>query len=237
MSRDPKIIVALDHGDEQTILNLAKQLDPHLCRIKIGSILFTEYGPALLEKIKQLGFAIFLDLKFHDIPQTVAGACRAAAQLGVWMVNIHISGGLEMMIAAREAIETVPAERRPLLIGVSILTSLNDHDLKTLGYSEPVAETVLHFSQLAQTARLDGLVCSAHELNLLRKTVPDHFLLVVPGIRLPEDALGGQKRVMTPEQAFRAGADYLVIGRPFTQSPNPHQLLTMLTRTTAGRKG
>lgn len=228
MSLEPRVIVALDYATEQEVLDFLPKLDPKLCRVKIGNILFTRYGPALLEKIRQRGFSIFLDLKFHDIPQTVAGACRAAAELGVWMVNVHVSGGLAMMQAAREAIEEFPAAQRPLLIGVTVLTSLNDSDLAQVGYALPVAIAVEHFAKLAHRAQLDGVVCSAHEAACLRRISPPNFLLVTPGIRLPEDSPGDQKRLMTPQAAFAAGANYLVIGRSITKAKDPQQTLSQI---------
>lgn len=231
MSLQPRIIVALDYATEQEVLNFLPKLDPKLCRVKIGSTLFTHYGPALLEKISQRGFSIFLDLKFHDIPQQVAGACRAAAELGVWMVNVHVSGGLAMMQAAREAIQKFPAAQRPLLIGVTVLTSLNDSDLAQISYALPVAITVEHFAKLAARAQLDGVVCSAHEAACLRLTLPPEFLLVTPGIRLPEDSADDQKRLMTPEAAFAAGANYLVVGRSITQAKDPQRTLSHILAT------
>jgi orotidine-5'-phosphate decarboxylase len=221
----PKIIVALDHTTDQQALDFLLQLDPKLCRIKIGSILFTHYGPTLIEKIIQRGFSVFLDLKFHDIPQTVAGACYAAAELGVWMVNVHISGGAAMLAAAREALQNFPSAHRPWLIGVTVLTSLNDEDLAAVGFAERVEQSVVKLARLAKTAGLDGVVCSGHEAVLLRQQFPKDFLLVVPGIRLPGDAQEDQKRLMTPQQALQAGADYLVIGRSITRADNPQQAL------------
>jgi orotidine-5'-phosphate decarboxylase len=228
MRLKPQIIVALDHFTDEEALKFIDQLDPTLCRIKIGSILFTAYGPALLEKIIKQGFSIFLDLKFHDIPQTVAGACRAAAELGIWMLNVHVSGGLAMMNAARDALQALSTPRRPLLIGVTVLTSLDDSDLSALGFRQTAAETVLSMAHLAEEGGLDGIVCSAQEISLIRRSLPDDFLLVTPGIRLEGDAQGDQKRIMTPESALNAGADYLVIGRPITQSSRPRQLLEAL---------
>lgn len=230
MRETSKIIVALDHATDKAALDLLAKLDPALCQIKIGSILFTHYGPQLLKKISDNGFKVFLDLKFHDIPQTVAGACLAAAQLGVWMVNVHVSGGLEMMTAAREAIQAFSDEKRPLLIGVTVLTSLNEQDLLTIGYQDNPAGIVLRFAQLAHDAGLDGVVCSAQEAETLRAHLPQNFLLVVPGIRLPGDPQADQKRIMTPQAAIAAGADYLVIGRPITQAKNPQQTLTEITQ-------
>lgn len=226
--KNPRIIIALDHDTDQQALAFLQELDPRQCRVKIGSILFTHYGPPLLEKILQRGFSLFLDLKFHDIPQTVAGACRAAAELGVWMINVHVSGGHEMMIAAREAVQKFPAAKRPLLIGVTVLTSLDDQDLTAIGYRDHVEETVLRFARMAQESGLDGVVCSAHEAVLLRQHFPKDFLLVVPGIRLADGAHADQKRVMTPQAAVAAGADYLVIGRAITHNPQPQEVLAKI---------
>lgn len=228
MPNPPYIIVALDHSTKQQALDFLSELDPKRCRVKIGSILFTQYGPSLLHKIMRKGFSLFLDLKFHDIPQTVAGACRSAAELGVWMVNVHICGGPAMLAAAHAAIQAYPAESRPLLIGVTVLTSLSDQDLHILGYPHNVMETVLRFAEMAHNAGLDGVVCSAREASLLRRHLPKNFLLVVPGIRLESDAQVDQKRIMTPDEAFAAGADYLVIGRSITQSLKPSQTLAQI---------
>lgn len=224
----PKIIVALDFATDQELLAFLPKLNPQLCRVKIGSIMFTRYGPALVEKIISQGFDVFLDLKFHDIPQTVAGACRAAAEIGVWMVNVHISGGLAMLSAAKEAIINFPIEQRPLLIGVSVLTSLNDHDLKMIGYKDSVEATVLNFARIACQAEIDGIVCSGLEIQCLRNNLPEKFLLVVPGIRSNEDDSGDQKRTMTPQLALAYGANYLVIGRPITHAKDPTQVLSKM---------
>ena len=230
---DPKVIIALDHETDHQALEFIEKLDPATCHVKIGSILFTHYGPLLVEKIIARGFRLFLDLKFHDIPQTVAGACREAVKLGVWMVNVHASGGFEMMKAAREAIDFFPSDQRPILLGVTVLTSLNDEDLSAIGYANPVKQTVLHLAQLAHSAGLDGLVCSGMEVQLIRQHLPKEFLLVTPGIRLAEDSPEDQKRLMTPQAAIAAGANYLVIGRSITRSPNPQTILDKLTNTTS----
>ncbi len=225
MGKQPCLIVALDHATEEEALNFLPELDPSLCHVKIGSILFTHYGPSLLHKIMQRGFKLFLDLKFHDIPQTVAGACRAAADLGVWMLNVHVAGGPSMLSAAHDALQGYPANQRPLLIGVTVLTSLNDGDLRIIGYQDNSSDMVMRFAKLAREAGLDGIVCSAQEARILREHLPPDFLLVVPGIRLSTDAQGDQKRVMSPRDALAAGADYLVIGRPITQATHPRQAL------------
>ncbi len=221
----PRIIIALDHSTDKEVLAFVEQLNPTLCRLKIGSILFTHYGPSLIEKLMQRGFSVFLDLKFHDIPQTVAGACRSAAELGVWMVNVHVSGGRDMLMAARQALDELPKMRRPLLIGVTILTSLSAEDLLSLGQQNSVQTQVLRLALLAHETGLNGVVCSAQEAELLRGQLPADFLLVTPGIRLSDDAVSDQKRVMTPEAAWSAGADYLVIGRSITQAIEPLKVL------------
>lgn len=178
----------------------------------------------------QKGYRIFLDLKFYDIPQTVAGACRAVAELGVWMMNIHISGGRTMMETVVNALQSITLKEKPLLIGVTILTSLDGSDLKTLGIQEKVPDIVCRMATLAKSAGLDGVVCSAQEAALLRKQFDRNFLLVTPGIRLETDEKGDQKRVMTPRAAIQAGSDYLVIGRPITQSTDPLKALEAIDK-------
>lgn len=231
MKNDPKIIVAIDASSKSEAQNLVSKLNPELCRIKIGSTLFTKEGPALIESFHQQGFEIFLDLKFHDIPQQVAGACQAAAELGVWMVNVHVVGGITMMKAAREALSKFPAEKRPLLIGVTVLTSLNESDLSGIGIEVDLAGWVLQLANAAKTAQLDGVVCSPQEISLIRKTLGKDFLLVTPGIRLETDYSNDQKRILTPKRAIDAGSNYLVIGRPITESQNPKQTLETILET------
>jgi orotidine-5'-phosphate decarboxylase len=225
MSNQSKIIVAMDFPSIEPARELVAKLDPKLCRLKIGSILFTQYGPALVEEWQKLGFSTFLDLKFHDIPATVAAACRAAAELGVWMVNLHVSAGQAALIAAREELAIFPASKRPLLIGVTVLTSLNANDLRVVGVNDDVASMVLRLATLAQTAELDGVVCSPQEIALLRTKLKKPFVLVTPGIRLTAESNDDQKRIATPKTAISAGADYLVIGRPITQAKDPLQTL------------
>ncbi len=195
------------------------RLSPGLCRLKVGKELFTRCGPALVEKLQQQGFEVFLDLKFHDIPNTVAAAVRAAADLGVWMVNVHAGGGRRMMEAAVESLRD--CARPPLLIGVTVLTSLSDRDLAELGYTESAAERVQRLASLTAASGLDGVVCSALEAPQLRRALGGAFRLVTPGIRLAGDAAGDQRRVLTPAQAVAAGADYLVIGRSVTGAADP----------------
>lgn len=222
------IIVALDCETQEETLQIAQQLDPQLCRLKVASTLFTRYGPGILEKLHRLGFDIFLDLKYHDIPQQVATACKQAAQLGVWMLTLHCSGGEAMMMAAREAVDAAPS-KKPLLVGVTVLTSLSTEDLHQMGYSENLIDTVSTLARMAQHSGMDGVVCSAAEAALLRRTLGQDFLLVTPGIRFAEDDTDDQKRVVTPEVALASGSNYLVVGRPITRSLDPLGLLKRIS--------
>jgi len=223
-----RIIVALDFSDAHTALELVGQLDHNQCRLKIGKELFTHCGPDLVRACQDLGFEVFLDLKFHDIPNTVAKACRAAADLGVWMVNVHASGGHRMMEAAREAIDAVPGQR-PLLIAVTILTSMADAELVEIGMQGTAADNVLRLAALTQESALDGVVCSSQEVTALRQQLSPAFRLVTPGIRpaLLNQA-DDQRRIMTPAQALIAGSDYLVIGRPITVALDPLEALNAI---------
>ncbi|MEH6635221.1 MAG: orotidine-5'-phosphate decarboxylase [Halioglobus sp.] len=213
------VIVALDYAAAEPALNLAERLAPELCRLKVGKELFTRCGPQLVEKLQLMGFEVFLDLKFHDIPNTVAGAVRAAAELGVWMVNVHAGGGRRMMEAAGEALQGF--SDKPLLIGVTVLTSLSSEDLLELGYTETPQERVMRLAQLAAQSGMDGVVCSALEASALRRARGKDFCLVTPGIRLSGDAAGDQRRVVSPADAVANGSDYLVIGRSVTAAENP----------------
>nr|WP_222932261.1 orotidine-5'-phosphate decarboxylase [Allochromatium humboldtianum] len=208
---------------------LAERLDPARCRLKVGKELFTRLGPAFVERLQRLGFEIFLDLKFHDIPNTVAAACAAAADLGVWMVNVHVSGGRAMMEAARERLSRY--ERPPLLIGVTVLTSLDRADLDAIGCPGEPRERVLALATLAHESGLDGIVCSPLEASPVRAALGRDFRLVTPGVRPAGAASGDQKRVMTPAEALAAGADYLVIGRPITQAPDPLSVIDEIDRS------
>lgn len=214
-----KIIVALDFPDAASSLALAERLDPALCRVKVGKELFTAAGPELVRALVARGFEVFLDLKFHDIPNTVAAACRAAAGLGVWMLNVHASGGRRMMTAARVALADLP--RPPLLVAVTVLTSMAPEDLAEVGVTDAPAGQVLRLARLAQTCGLDGVVCSAQEAAMLRAGLGAEFRLVTPGIRPAGADAGDQRRVMTPADALRAGATDLVIGRPITAAADP----------------
>lgn len=198
---------------------MADKLDPSLCRVKVGKELFTAAGPHVVRELNARNFEVFLDLKFHDIPNTVAGACRSAARLRIWMLNVHASGGEAMLLAARKAIDE--ESHRPLLIGVTILTSLSEADIHAIGFSGTVLENVEQLALLTQAAGLDGVVCSAAEAPGLRKIVAPSFKLVTPGIRLPGDDNGDQARVVTPADAMAMGSDYLVIGRAITRAEDP----------------
>ena len=225
---EPRIVVALDFSSADAALNFCERIQPGMCRLKVGFELFTAAGPLLVEKLVAKGFDVFLDLKFHDIPNTVAQACAAAARLGVWMLNVHTLGGRKMMQAARDAMEK--SARRPLLIGVTILTSHSAGDLDEIGLGNDPESQVLRLARLAKQSGLDGVVCSAHEAARLRQENGAGFCLVTPGIRPAGAAAGDQQRVMTPTQAVAAGADYLVIGRPITQAADPMTVLAAINR-------
>lgn len=218
-----RLIVVLDYPTVDEAMAMARQLDPALCRVKVGKELFTIGGPAVIDQLHALGFEVFLDLKFHDIPNTVAGAIRSAASLGVWMVNVHCSGGRAMLQAARDALDC--CENRPALIGVTVLTSMDGSDLYAVGVPDGPEAQVLRLASLAQACGLDGVVCSAREASMLRKELGPDFTLVTPGIRSVGSAEGDQKRVMTPSDALAAGSSYLVVGRSITHSPQPLQSL------------
>ncbi len=217
----PRVIVALDFPDGQTALQFVQQLPPGSCRLKVGKELFTSAGPELVRQLVGMGHDVFLDLKFHDIPNTVARACEAAAQLGVWMMNVHASGGRRMMEAAAAALKDNAGERKPLLIGVTVLTSMSAEDLAEIGVNVEPATQVERLAQLAKASGLDGVVCSPREAGQLRAQLGDDFVLVTPGVRPAGASKDDQTRVMTPADAIRDGAGYLVIGRPVTQATDP----------------
>lgn len=223
---DPRVIVALDFPDTSSALALVVRLDPSICRLKIGKELFVRSGPQFVESLQAEGFQVFLDLKFHDIPNTVAAACRAAAELGVWMVNVHALGGLRMMEAAANAIAGYAS--RPICVAVTILTSMEAADLQGIGMVGEPAENAAHLALLAEQAGLDGVVCSALEVEHLRQSHGSGFQLITPGIRPVNTDVNDQKRVMTPGKAVAAGASYLVIGRPVTQADDPLQVLNSI---------
>jgi len=217
---DPRcVVVALDFSDAGAVMELVSGLDPDSCRLKVGKELYTHCGPSLVERLVGDGFDVFLDLKFHDIPNTVAGACGAAADLGVWMVNVHALGGRRMMEAAREAVEQ--RSHRPLLIAVTILTSMGESDLTEIGLSGSPEENVVRLAKLAQQSGLDGVVCSPLEVGVLREACGAEFKFVTPGIRPAGAKVNDQKRITTPVDALESGSDYLVIGRPITAADDP----------------
>lgn len=221
-----RVIIALDYPDSNQALALVERLQPERCRLKVGKELFTRGGPQLVEKLVAKGFDVFLDLKFHDIPNTVGRACAAAADLGVWMVNVHCLGGRRMMVAAKEAIEA--AAHRPLVIGVTVLTSMGESDIHEVGLAGTPGENVARLADLAQEAGLDGVVCSPQEVAMLRAERGEDFKLVTPGIRPKWTATGDQTRVTTPSEAVNLGADYLVIGRPITAADDPMEALVRI---------
>ena len=219
-----KIIVALDYEKESDALALVDQIDPSLCRLKVGKEMFTTLGINFVKQLHQRNFDVFLDLKYHDIPNTVARAVRSAADLGVWMVDLHASGGLRMMEEAKRILEPYGKDA-PLLIAVTVLTSMEDLDLLQIGINASLREQVLRLAHLTQRAGLDGVVCSPQEVEILRNACGEEFKLVTPGIRPTGADFGDQRRVMTPTAAIRAGSDYLVIGRPITKADNPVEVL------------
>ncbi|MEP7205896.1 MAG: orotidine-5'-phosphate decarboxylase [Casimicrobiaceae bacterium] len=221
---DPKVIVALDFASPMAALGLADRLDPGACAVKVGKELFVAGGPEPVRWLVARGFRVFLDLKFHDIPNTVAQACAVATRLGVWMLNVHASGGRTMLDAARDAVHRTAGETRaraPLLIAVTVLTSLGDDDLASLRMPADAQGQALHLAELAAAAGLDGVVCSAMEAPRLRAALPPAFRLVTPGIRPAASGQDDQVRIITPERAIANGADYLVVGRPITRAADP----------------
>jgi orotidine-5'-phosphate decarboxylase len=230
MTTHSPVLVALDVATEEELLKLIDQLDPSECRVKVGKELFTLFGPKVLDILHQRGFEVFLDLKFHDIPNTVAAAVRAAAERGVWMVNVHASGGSVMMKAAREALQPY-GDKAPILIAVTVLTSMGEDDLSELGVERSAAEQVSHLARLAEDSGMDGVVCSAREAEKLRAERGDGFLLVTPGIRPRDSAGDDQQRIATPEEAVRMGSNYLVIGRPISRAIDPLAALRDINRS------
>ena len=222
--KDPRIIVALDFSSAEQALILADKLDPMLCRVKVGKELFTATGPQLVERLMDKGFEVFLDLKFHDIPSTVANACKAAASLGVWMTNVHALGGIKMLAAARDALPSGTTK----LIAVTLLTSIGPNDLDSIGLNREPGDVVQKLAWLARDCGLDGVICSALETARLRQIMGSNFCLVTPGIRLVDFSVDDQQRIATPRVAIQNGADYLVIGRPISQTADPLAMLHRL---------
>ena len=223
------IIVALDAKSQYDALTIAEQLDPALCRVKVGKALFTHEGPSVVNALHDKGFEVFLDLKFHDIPNTTAQAVCAAADLGVWMVNVHASGGRKMMETCVERLKA--GNYNTQLIAVTVLTSMGREDLKDIGLDIEPFEQVKRLAKLTQDSGLDGVVCSAQEAKMLRETLGQDFALVTPGIRPAGSNADDQKRIVTPKQAMLDGSTHLVIGRPITQSENPSQTLRDILAT------
>ncbi len=229
MMSDPKIIIALDFHEKDRINAFVQQLDPKICRLKVGKELFTRFGPAIVQELQQKGFEIFLDLKFHDIPNTVAKAVTAAAELGVWMINVHALGGRRMLEAAKNALQNF--EKKPKLIAVTILTSLENTDLEEVGLMSGVNTHALQLAKLSYDCGLDGVVCSAQEASIIREATHKTFCLVTPGIRLSDDNQHDQRRLVTPVDAIKNGANYLVIGRSITHAKDPMVTLNQILQT------
>jgi orotidine-5'-phosphate decarboxylase len=230
---NPRIIIALDFSDRQRLEAIIEQLDPGSCRLKVGKELFTTFGPEIIHWLQGKGFDIFLDLKFHDIPNTAAMAVKAAAQLGVWMVNVHASGGRKMMTACREVLQSF--QNPPLLIAVTILTSLQTSDIRELGFNGTAKQAVVRLANLAKQSGLNGVVCSAQESSELRDALGSEFCLVTPGIRPDFAKTDDQTRIVTPAQAIAEGSHYLVIGRPVTRAENPAQALAAIMSEIEGQ--
>tara|TARA_B100001063_G_C16736250_1_gene542180 strand:+ start:278 stop:973 length:696 start_codon:yes stop_codon:yes gene_type:complete len=222
--QEPRVIVALDYDNQEQALSFVDQLDPSLCKVKVGKEMFTLFGPEFVKSLVAKGFDVFLDLKFHDIPNTVGKACKAAAELGVWMVNVHASGGLPMMQAAKEGIAQ-SSRPETKLIAVTVLTSMDQSQLSGVIDNVTPEQQVLRLASLTAQAGLDGVVCSAKEAAMLRNEIGEDFLLVTPGIRPKGSDAGDQKRVMTPPEAIDSGVSYLVMGRPITQASEPMDVL------------
>lgn len=229
MSCSSPVIVALDYANAHEALAFVDKVSPERCRLKVGKELFTAEGPQLVRELVAREFDVFLDLKFHDIPNTVAKACAAAAELGVWMINVHTLGGSKMMTAARDAV--AQSSHKPVLIGVTILTSMGAEDLREVGLAGEPMTNVEKLAALAAQSGLDGVVCSPQEVSSLRQQLPEDFQLVTPGIRPAGSASGDQTRIMTPAEAIGAGSNYLVIGRPITQAADPMQALDEIERS------
>ncbi|EGR2730822.1 orotidine-5'-phosphate decarboxylase [Vibrio parahaemolyticus] len=231
---DQKVIVALDYDNQADALAFVDKIDPASCRLKVGKEMFTLFGPDFVRELHNRGFSVFLDLKFHDIPNTCSKAVRAAAELGVWMVNVHASGGERMMIASREILEPYGKDR-PLLIGVTVLTSMEQSDLAGIGLNVEPQEQVIRLATLTKNSGLDGVVCSAQESSLLKNELGKEFKLITPGIRPAGSEQGDQRRIMTPVDAIQAGSDYLVIGRPITQATDPAAVLKSINDSLASK--
>ncbi|MBJ9419741.1 orotidine-5'-phosphate decarboxylase [Acinetobacter oleivorans] len=225
------IIVALDAKSQYDALKIVEQLDPTLCRVKVGKELFTHEGPSVVKKLQEQNFEVFLDLKFHDIPNTTAQAVCAAADLGVWMVNVHASGGRKMMETSVERLKA--GNYQTQLIAVTVLTSMGREDLKDIGLDVEPVEQVKRLAKLTKESGLDGVVCSAQEAKILRELIGQDFSLVTPGIRPEGSNADDQKRIVTPKQAMLDGSTHLVIGRPITKAENPTEMLKSILSSIA----
>ena len=225
-----KVVVALDFDDKNQAMSFVDKIEPKSCRLKVGKEMFTYFGPEFVKYLVSKNFDVFLDLKFHDIPNTVAKACTAAADLGVWMVNVHASGGQTMMEHAQQALQQFQGDK-PILIAVTVLTSMDQAQLNGIGINVSPEEQVLRLAKLSKQSGLDGVVCSAQEASMLKQQLGSEFKLVTPGIRPAGVAKDDQRRVMTPQQAMQAGVDYMVIGRPITQSSDPLATLQEINKS------
>jgi len=223
-----KIIVALDYDNKRDAILLAKKLDPSLCNLKVGLQLFVSCGPIIIQDLHTLGYKVFLDLKFHDITNTVVKSCLAASQLGVWMINIHSSGGSKTMHQVMK--EVKKNKYKTLVLGVTMLTSIDEDEMKEIGYINNMEQQVLNMAEMSYKSNLNGIVCSAQEAKLVKSRFPDNFLCVCPGIRGADQSKNDQKRIMTPRMAFENGADYIVVGRPITESDNPLDMLKSIKK-------
>ena len=232
MTKEVRIFVALDYADEVSARQIIDHLSPKLCGVKIGKELFTAVGPKIVEYAQKKGFEVFLDLKYHDIPNTVKKSCQSAAALGVYMVNVHALGGSEMMIAAKEGLAL--SSHKPLLIAVTLLTSHDQKNLEEMGVQKNMREEIIHLANNVASCGLDGIVCSANDLKFLKSLLPSTFTFVTPGIRLLDSASDDQKRITTPEEAVALGSTMLVIGRPLTQSEDPNAALKMIRKKILG---
>ncbi len=230
--QDPKVVVALDFNRQEQAMSFVDQIDPELCKLKVGKEMFTHFGPDFVKQLVAREFDVFLDLKFHDIPNTVAKACAAAAELGVWMLNVHASGGPKMMEMAKQALQPLGAEA-PKLIAVTVLTSMDQQQLNAIGIQSTPEQHVLTLAKLTDECGLDGVVCSAQEAPMLRQSLSENFLLVTPGIRPIGAEKGDQSRIMTPPDAMEAGVSYMVIGRPITQADDPLAALRAINASIA----
>tara|TARA_Y100001936_G_scaffold253998_1_gene323353 strand:+ start:11330 stop:12034 length:705 start_codon:yes stop_codon:yes gene_type:complete len=229
--KDPRIIVALDFSNMEQALHLARRLDPALCKVKVGKELFTAIGPVIIEKLMRMGFEVFLDLKFHDIPNTVANACRVAADLGVWMINVHAFGGRKMLTSARNALPSGGTK----IVAVTLLTSMDSRDLGSIGFNGDSKDMVKKLAWLTHGCGLDGVVCSALEVAQLRQEMGAEFCLITPGIRPLGSLTDDQSRVATPQMAIQNGSNYLVIGRPISQAEDPLLILEKINGEIEGK--